>query len=82
MGNLKRLFVSFTLMSVLAVAAFAGETESPPCAPGQTSTPPCSSAPVTSGDDATPGQVDGPPASNTVDVIDLAEAALWSLLLF
>ena len=81
MGNLKRLLVSFTLTCVLAVSAFAGETPYPPCAPGQTESPPCSSQSVT--DDSTaPGETQGPPASQALDVIDLAEVAVWSLLLF
>ena len=81
MKKLKGLALSVTLMSVLAVAAFGGETSSPPCAPGQTETPPCSSQSVTDGS-TTPGETQGPPASNTVDVISIAEAARWSLSLF
>ena len=82
MNMLQRLIVSFTLVSVLAVAAFAGETNAPPCAPGETSNPPCSSAPQTASDNsAVPGETHGPP-SNAVDVIGIAEIALRSLLLF
>lgn len=52
MKNLKRLALTFTLSSVLAVAAFAGETNPPTCAPdpGITSTPPCASAQMTADD--------------------------------
>ena len=83
MEKLRKLAVSFTLMSVLAMAAFAGETQTPPCAPGELLTPPCSSAPQTATDDSSaPGETLTPPVSNAVDVIDIAEAALWSLLLF
>jgi len=81
MNKLQRLILSFTLMSVLAVAAFAGETPTPPCAPGETQGPPCSSQSVTDGSTA-PGETSGPPASDAVDVIGIAEIALRSLLLF
>jgi hypothetical protein len=72
MKNLKKLSVSFTLMSVLAVAAFAGETPTPPSAPncGQTSTPPCAAAPMTS------GETHSPPASNAGDAPSVTEVAL------
>ena len=87
MTNLKRLALALSLMSVLAVVSLAGEipsppgaTPAPPCAPGETGTPPCSSQSVT--DDSTaPGEMTGPPASATGDVISIAEAALWSLSL-
>ena len=90
MTNLKRLAVSFTLMFVLAVAAFAGEMPTPPTAPGETNTPPCgemnappcSSASVTSGDAAVPGEIPTPPTSYAVDVSSIAEAVAWSLMLF
>ena len=81
MNHLKRLGLTFTLMSVLAVTTFAGITETPPCAPGETSGPPCSSQPM-SDDSADPGQTNSPPASDTVDLMDIVEAALWSLTLF
>ena len=90
MTNLKRLALSFTLMSVLAVAALAGEVDAPPTAPGETNTPPCgemnappcSSASVTSGDAAVPGEIPTPPTSYAVDVSSIAEAVAWSLMLF
>lgn len=91
MTKLKRLTVSIILISVLAVAAFAGETpagpsaagelSSPPCAPGELSTPPCASQAV-SDDPTAPGETPTPPAANSVDVVYIAEAAFWSLLLF
>jgi hypothetical protein len=80
MNKLQRLFLSFTLMSVLAASAFAGETPSTPCAPGETQTPPCSSQSVSDGSTVT-GEVNSPPASD-IDVIGIAEIALGSLLLF
>ena len=82
MEKLKALALSFTLMSVLAVPAFAGETEGPPapCVPGETQTPPCSSQSLSDGSTA-PGQTEAPQASNAVDVIGIAEAALSVLSL-
>ena len=65
MSKLKRLAVSFALTCVLAVAAVAGETDSPPapaCAPGETDSPPCSAQSVTGGGTA-PGEIPSPPAT-------------------
>lgn len=73
MKNLKRLGASVTLMFVLAVAAFAGETNSPPCAlpePGQTGTPPCA------GSLMTPGETSAPPASNAGIEFSVADVAI------
>jgi len=81
MTKLKRLAFSFTIMSVLAVGTFAGEMPCP-CAPGETNAPPCSSAPVSNNNSAAPGETNSPPAAKAVDVIDVAEVALWMLLLF
>ena len=55
MKKLKRLALSLTLMSVLAAAAFAGETNAPPCAPGETQSPPCAAQSVND-DSAVPGE--------------------------
>lgn len=79
MKNLKRLGLSFTLMSFLVVAAFAGETPTMPCPPGEMSAPPCSGGSLT---DSTPGEVLTPPSSTAGDLLYSAEAALWSVLLF
>ncbi|MDX6498096.1 MAG: hypothetical protein QOG23_1356 [Blastocatellia bacterium] len=79
MKNLKRLGVSFTLMFVLAVATFAGETSAPPCAPpepGQTNTPPCAEAPTTTAHSVTQGETNAPPASNAGDTYSVAEVAI------
>jgi hypothetical protein len=81
MKNLKRLGVSFTLISVLVVAAFAGETPTGPSAPncGQTNTPPCAAAPMTL------GETNAPPASSAADAPSVTEVALdllQSVLLF
>lgn len=91
MEKLKKLTLSFTLMSVLALSAFAGETASPPYDPGQTSTPPCvpgeTAAPPCASqsvnyDSTDPGQSETPPTSGTLDITNIAEAVVWSLLLF
>jgi hypothetical protein len=84
MRNLKRLVVSLSLMSVMSITAFAGETSAPPCAPdpGQTSTPPCSSAQMTTDDSVVPGQTDTPPAADAADVSTVIEDTLIALLLF
>lgn len=82
MNNLKRLVVSLSLMSVLAITAFAGETQSPPCVdPGIVESPPapCASAQMTGDDSVVPGQTSTPPA---VDVSTIIEDTLTALLLF
>lgn len=85
MKNLKRLGVSVTLMFVLAMAAFAGETNSPPCAPpdpGETNSPPCAAAQTAPDDSVAPGETSSPPASNgetssiTEAAIDLLQSVL------
>jgi hypothetical protein len=81
MNKLKKLAVSFTLMSVLAVTTFAGETPTPPCVPGETHTPPCPAQSVND-DLAVPGETSGPPAQPVVDVTDITEAVMWALSLF
>lgn len=79
MKDLKRLGVSLTLISVLALTAFAGETHSPPCAPpdpGETHSPPCAAAQMTSGDSIPPGETSAPPASNAANASSVTEVAL------
>ena len=79
MKNLKRLGVSATLMFVLSVVAFAGETQSPPCAPpdpGETQSPPCAAAQMTPNDSVAPGETNAPPASNAADASSVTEVAL------
>ena len=77
MKNLKRLGVSVTLMFVLAVAAFAGETNAPPCAaPGETNAPPCAVAQMTPDDSVAPGETSSPPASNAGDASSVTEVAI------
>jgi len=79
MKNLKRLSASVTLMFVLAVAAFAGETNTPPCAPpepGQVGTPPCAAASMTPGDSLAPGETNAPPASNAGTEFSITDVAI------
>lgn len=55
MKTLRKLTSVILLALVLGLPAFAGQTDTPPCAPpepGQTDTPPCQGA--TSGDLGTP----------------------------
>ena len=81
MKQLKSLGLTFILMSVLAATVFAGEVQSPPCVPGETNAPPCTSQSAT---DDTTGLSESltPAASDTVDIVDLAEAVGWALSLF
>ena len=86
MKPLKTLGATLALTLVIAVAAFAGETNSPPCAePGQTNTPPCAAQSV-SGDSETPGQTSTPPAANAGSEFSFTNLALdvieSALLLF
>ncbi|HXI25534.1 MAG TPA: hypothetical protein VNG71_16835 [Pyrinomonadaceae bacterium] len=86
MRNLKRLVVSLSLMSVLAITAFAGITPAPPCAPpnpGETECPPapCSAAQMTTEDSVVPGITETPPAP-AADVSTIIEDTLIALLLF
>ena len=80
MKHLKSLSLSFMLVFVLAVAAFADETGTPSCAPGQTSSPPCTGQSVSDSSTA-PGQTNTPPVSDGVGVITIVEIAVQSLLL-
>jgi hypothetical protein len=86
MKNLKLLGISVTLLCVLSMTAFAGATNSPPCAPpdpGATNSPPCAETQVVP-DDSAPGSTNSPPASNSGAEYLIAEAAtdlLQSVLL-
>ena len=81
MKYFKTLTLAFTLTFVLATAAFAGETSTPPCVPGETLTPPCAAQPLND-DLAVPGETAAPPALPAVDVTDITEAVMWALSLF
>ena len=75
MKNLKLLGSSVTLLCVLSMTAFAGETNSPPCAPGETNSPPCAAAQVIPDDSVAPGATNSPRASNSGAEYSIAEAA-------
>lgn len=84
MNSLKRLSAPVVLTFVLGVSVFAGDISTPPCAPpdpGEMSTPPCA-AQMPADDSAVPGEVNAPPASNAVDILSVAEAAMNLLLFF
>ena len=83
MRNLKLLGISVTLLCVMSMTAFAGETTSPPCAPGETTSPPCAMSQVVPDDSVMPGQTDTPPAANSGAEYSIAEAVVdLALLLF
>ena len=81
MNSLKKLFVALSLTCMLAIAAFAGETDTPPCVPSE-NTPTCSSAPVTSTDSVTQGDTQTPPDPELVSATTILEDTLMVLLLF
>jgi hypothetical protein len=67
MKTLKRLGMAVALTVVLGLSAFAGETQTPPCAPpdpGETNAPPCLGAQMTSDDPVAPGQTETPLCAN------------------
>ena len=77
MKNLKRLSATVVLTCVLGLSAFAGQTETPPCAPpepGILDTPPCSGGQTTSDNSATPSVISTPSASDAGYLV--AEAAI------
>lgn len=76
MTYLKRIGAAVVLTLALGLHAFG-------CVPGQIEMPPCLPAAQTAPDDPTaPGIMGTPSASNSVDLISVAELALNSLLLF
>jgi hypothetical protein len=80
MKNLKRLGISVTLLCALSMTAFAGDTNSPPCAPGDTNSPPCASAQVTAGDSVVPGDTMTQPALSSETEYSIAEATVDLLM--
>ena len=85
MKNLKGLGAAIALTIVLSLTAFAGEMNAPPCAPpdpGIMETPPCAAAPLSPDDSAAPGDILTPPASDTVGILSVVDAAMNLLLLF
>jgi hypothetical protein len=84
MKNLKRLGAAIALTFVLGLSAFAGEIETPPCAPpeaGDISTPPCA-AQMSSYDSGAQRELNTPSAANTVDIVSVVDAALNLLTVF
>ena len=82
MKSLKLLGVSVTLLCVLAMTSFAGETDSPPCAaPGSTNSPPCAMSQAVPDDSVIPGQTDTPPASNSGAEYSIAREVVVDLAL-
>jgi hypothetical protein len=84
MKKLRKLGAAVILSSVLALSAFAGEMPTPPCAPpvpGEMPTPPCATQP-SADDSAALGDISTPPASSTIDLSTVAEAAINLLLLY
>ncbi len=77
MNNLKKLVVCLSLISVLAVTAFADGQ----CIPGQIDSPPCSVAQPTTDDPTAPGQTETPPAAEAVTVVTVIEDTVTALLL-
>ncbi|HEX6189352.1 MAG TPA: hypothetical protein VFZ40_14825 [Pyrinomonadaceae bacterium] len=77
----KTLTLAFTLIFVLATAAFAGETSCPPTPPGETQGPPCAAQSM---NDNSAGlrETLAPPPAPAVDVTDIAETLVLALLLF
>ena len=73
---------SIVLVLVLATAAFAGETSTPPCAaPGETSTPPCTVAQQTDDSTATDATT-STSTSDSVDIVSIGEIVLGMLTLY
>ena len=83
MKSPKRLIAVLALTFALGAGAFAGETNTPPCAPpdpGETHGPPCTGGQM-SGDSS--GIVSTPPASDSGYLVAEAAITLFeSLLLF
>ena len=78
MKTLRRLGAAAVLTIVLGLSAFAGQTETPPCAPpapGETNAPPCTGQ-TTSDNSATPGVVSTPPATDAETGYFVADAAI------
>jgi hypothetical protein len=82
MSLMKRLIAVVSLTIVLGATALAGDP--PTCAPdpGIMQTPPCSIAQPATDDSTVPGQIPTPPASQSVDLVTVAEDAITTLLLF
>ncbi len=76
MQTLKRLTLAMALMLVLGLSAFAGETQTPPCAaPGQTETPPCAAS-MTTDNSLAPTETSDSATSNAAGSLSVTEVAL------
>jgi hypothetical protein len=80
MKKLKTLVASFTLIVTVAIAAIAGDINTPPCTPGDINTPPCASDQMATNDSTSPGETETPPAAETVVITTIADAAIGALL--
>jgi hypothetical protein len=81
MKNLKLLGISVTLLCVMSMTAFAGETISPPCAPGETISPPCAVAQTAPDGSVIPGETSSPPASDSAAAYSVAREVVVDLAL-
>jgi hypothetical protein len=77
MKILGKLSVSITLVLLVAMVAFAGETNSPPCAPGETNSPPCSNSMATG--NAEDSDIDADVASSITEAALLAAESVLPL---
>ncbi len=83
MKNLRTLGAAIVLTGVLSLSAFAGETDTPPCAPpdpGETHSPPCSGGTIAP-DPTTPAIVSTSPASDQEYLVAEAAISLFESLL-
>jgi hypothetical protein len=79
MKNLK--LATLIVLLLLGHAMTSPVTAQKNCDPGQILTP-CSSAPTTNSDSNDPGQISTSPASDSVDFVSVADAALTAMLIF
>jgi hypothetical protein len=76
MKNLKRVCIAFALTFTIGCSAFAGEIQSPPCAPGEIQSPPCSVAQNAPDDSTASGQTNTPPSVVTSEEYSVGELAM------
>lgn len=83
MINLKRLGAAATFALILGMTVLAGETNTPPCqpVPGEVPIMPCPTQAMFD-DSVAPGEILTPPATDSFDIMLLAEIGLGSLLTF
>jgi hypothetical protein len=87
MKNLRKLGAAVALTCALGLSVFAGQTDTPPCAPpepGQIDTPPCTAAPSDMGtptEATAPGDIDTPTlASSETSFTKIATDVLLNFL--